>query len=88
MLHLLWYWPDAGVVLSGLLNYLFGITTSEADSCYYCLDTDQTQVLSSHSGLLNYLFGVNREKVLTKEHLKKLQMGKKVLTSRRIAEYF
>jgi hypothetical protein len=45
-------------------------------------------VLSSHSGLLNYLFGVNREKVLTKEHLKKLQMGKKVLTSRRIAEYF
>jgi hypothetical protein len=45
-------------------------------------------VLSSHSGLLNYLFGVNREKVLTKEHLKKLQMGKKVLTSRRMAEYF
>jgi hypothetical protein len=55
------------------------ITTSEADILYNCLDTDQTQVLSSHSGLLNYLFGVNREKALTKEHLKKLQIGKKVV---------
>jgi len=36
-------------------------------------DEDQDEIMASSSGLLNYLFGIKRDKVVSKEHFKKLQ---------------
>jgi hypothetical protein len=91
-MHLLRYWPDAGVALSlwppelslwfkhprrlifhtfafkltkrplsmFLANYLFGINNLGGWHFWYiCVNTYQTQMLSSHSDLQNYLFGIN-----------------------------